>query len=1163
MLNQSLKADPPLSYKIAMATVNALKSALRRKITEIAPSLTRPLSDSEYDAGFTALAEDIDKAVYDDFIIPQLSLLLEPLLNTRAQISVLEIGPGPKSVLAELPERQRRKIKRYSAFEPNEVFATRLEQSLSSVSNSPSSLPNLQATPNIRRQRYTLETTTSTNTNHEVEDFDVVLFCHSLYGLEPKRDVVEKALGMLTKSPEDDGIVIVFHRQGSLKLDNLICHRTASFPTGVFRVEDDDKKLDSFAHFIAGVVIEDKEEDETVRLEWRKECRLLGRRGFGHPNHLSFDAPNIMVAFTRHATSLPQLMAKMPIAPAQYKIKSHEARQHQPALIVKPQEIGHVQYCVRWALENRTALTIIGGGHSGHCLQPNVVAVDMGAFDKVHIVAPAAGVSDTVIVVGAGCKAGDVIHTAMAAELTVPLGSRPSVGAGLWLQGGIGHMARLHALTCDAILGAVVVSVASGQVFCVGQVPKEHQPQGAKCIDGDSDLLWAVKGAGTNFAITVSVNFMASPARKFAIQNWVMPLNDDSAARRKLQDFDHLVASKLPQHSSADAYLYYEKDKLHLGVSLCETFTTEPTDEWLSVARNTFGPKNGHQTVDGTGLFDTEMYVSAMHGGHAGGKMSSFKRCLFLKDISASRMVDSLIAVLQVRPSPYCYFHLLHGGGTVGDISEIITAFGCRDWDFACVITGVWERSQDGTDIARRTTQWEYDVIRELSPICSGVYSADLGPDPRDACLALKAFGPNHPRLARLKQKYDPENVLAYACPLPKASTIPKLIVLVTGEHGSGKDYSADVWVSVLGSRTHNGLVARTVSISDATKREYAEATGADYNRLLGDRSYKEQQRVSLTAFFETQLHVRPQLAEEHFMRVVNDAEGVDVLFITGMRDEAPLAAFSHLVSHSRLLEVKIKANKETQRARRGVPDVDGEDIHDNTTEVDRDSNSCPSLVFSNDGSGKDGAIKFAELYLLPLLGDDLLQLKRSIHLINDSPRPGFAFRDVLGICQQPDERNLCTTLLQQYFTGDWKKVNVIAGCETGGLVLGLLLATHLNMPFAMIRKAGKRPDPKIAVTKSVSYVSSSLAEDPIEEKIEMDVGLVSEGDRVVVVDDVLSTGETICAVLQLLGEAGIETGGLNVLVVAEFPAHRGRDLLRQRGFGGVNVQSLLVFAGE
>lgn len=67
----------------------------------------------------------------------------------------------------------------------------------------------------------------------------------------------------------------------------------------------------------------------------------------------------------------------------------------------------------------------------------------------------------------------------MVAGLTVPLGARPSVGAGLWLQGGIGHLAKLYGLSCDAIVGAVVVSIASSQALYVGHVPSQHRPAGA------------------------------------------------------------------------------------------------------------------------------------------------------------------------------------------------------------------------------------------------------------------------------------------------------------------------------------------------------------------------------------------------------------------------------------------------------------------------------------------------------------------------------------------------------------------------------------------------------------------------------------------------------------------------------------------------------------
>lgn len=64
------------------------------------------------------------------------------------------------------------------------------------------------------------------------------------------------------------------------------------------------------------------------------------------------------------------------------------------------------------------------------------------------------------------------------------------------------------------------------------------------------------------------------------------------------------------------------------------------------------------------------------------------------------------------------------------------------------------------------------------------------------------------------------------------------------------------------------------------------------------------------------------------------------------------------------------------------------------------------------------------------------------------------------------------------------------------------------------------------------------------------------------VVDDVLASGKTLCAMFRLLGKAGIRAEDVHVLVVAEFPVHRGRELLRSSGFGRVNVQSLLVFGG-
>ncbi|TVY87127.1 Adenine phosphoribosyltransferase, partial [Lachnellula willkommii] len=943
----------------------------------------------------------------------------------------------------------------------------------------------------------------------------------------------------------------------------------ASFPTGVVSVADDDEVLDFFAPFIAGFIMQDVDVDKAIRVDWRKVCRALGRREESYPGHLLFSSPEVMVAFTQHATTLPEVTAQVPLVKGDKTVKNQEARLHRPASIMRPTEVQHVQQCVRWALKHGVGLTVVGGGHSGHCLWPNVVSVDMDAFDQVHVLTAGDDGGDSssdsgiLVVAEAGCKTGDIVRKTMAAGVIVPLGARPSVGAGLWLQGGIGHLARLHGLACDAIVGAVVVSVDSSQVLCVGSVPSRYQPAGAIRPKNESDLLWAMKGAGTNFGIVVSVIFKSYAAPSYLTRNCVVPLSDNLEARLRLSDFDNLVARRLHRNCSADAYLYGDVGQLHLGVTMFESSTTvhdfaTPTPPPPPVGA-IWGLEDDFKVVDSVSLFETEMYLSQMHGGHGGGKTSSFKRCLFLKHIGETNVADRLVTAVETRPSPLCYLHLLQGGGAVADVAADATAFGCRDWDFACVITGVWTRDQDGTEAAQSAVQWVYNVAEDLLSLSSGVYGADLGPDPRDAALAAKAFGPNRPRLARLKHNLDPRNVLAYACPLPKAPMEQKLIVLVTGDCGAGKDHCADVWVSVFTSCTHKCLTARVVSISDAIKREYAAATGADLSRLLCDRAYKEQHRPALTTFFQGQARERPRLPEEHFLNVVYGAVDVDVLLITGMRDEAPVTALSHLVPDSRLLEVHVQASKQTRQIRRGCNSGDDGDGDVNLRALDY----CPSLIFDNDTIGNEAPKRFAEQCLLPFVHDDLQRLAHMVRQVPDFPRLGFEFRHVLGISQQPGGLALCTSLLQTSFTGDWAKVDAVACCEAGGFVYASALTSRVEVPLVMIREAGKLPPPTVSVIKPSSHISSLTSSNSGEKRIEMERDVITRGASVVVVDDVLSTGETLCAVLQLLDEAGVGADDVSIMVVAEFPLKRGRELLRQRGFGRTNIQSLLIFGGS
>jgi adenine phosphoribosyltransferase len=337
------------------------------------------------------------------------------------------------------------------------------------------------------------------------------------------------------------------------------------------------------------------------------------------------------------------------------------------------------------------------------------------------------------------------------------------------------------------------------------------------------------------------------------------------------------------------------------------------------------------------------------------------------------------------------------------------------------------------------------------------------------------------------------------------------------------------------------------------TKREYAKATGTDFGRLVDDRAYKERYRSELTGFYKQQLILRPRLPEEHFVKAVRDATAaeVDVLFITGMRDEGPVASFCHLVPESKVVEVHVEASLTSIIARGVAAEVEF------TASLSR-----PDLAFENELPGVKAVREFAEAHLLPFAHNDLQRLAGMVRSVPEFPKPGIQFRHVLGISHQPGGLALCTSLLQTHFTETWAKVDAIVCCEVGGLVFAPAVASQVGVPLVPIREAGKLPPPTFSVTKDSSYISSLAPNQPKAEKcVEIERDAIVGCESVVVVDDVLSTGETLCAVLSLLQEAGVEN--VMVMVVAEFPLHRGRKLLLEHGFGMTKVQSLLVFGGN
>jgi adenine/guanine phosphoribosyltransferase-like PRPP-binding protein len=100
-------------------------------------------------------------------------------------------------------------------------------------------------------------------------------------------------------------------------------------------------------------------------------------------------------------------------------------------------------------------------------------------------------------------------------------------------------------------------------------------------------------------------------------------------------------------------------------------------------------------------------------------------------------------------------------------------------------------------------------------------------------------------------------------------------------------------------------------------------------------------------------------------------------------------------------------------------------------------------------------------------------------------------------------------------------------------------------VPLVLIREASKLPPLTVSVIKPSSHISSLISNNSKEKQIEIERDVSPKGTLVVVVDDMLSTRETLYTVLQLLDKASISAEDVSVIVVAEFPVNRSRELLR------------------
>ncbi len=152
---------------------------------------------------------------------------------------------------------------------------------------------------------------------------------------------------------------------------------------------------------------------------------------------------------------------------------------------------------------------------------------------------------------------------------------------------------------------------------------------------------------------------------------------------------------------------------------------------------------------------------------------------------------------------------------------------------------------------------------------------------------------------------------------------------------------------------------------------------------------------------------------------------------------------------------------------------------------------------------------------------------------VPDFPAPGVLFRDITPLIADPQAFKVLIETIADRYRG---QVDAVAGLESRGFILGAPLAIEMGVGMLTVRKGGRLPGPVVGVDYDLEYGSARMELQPFT---------VSDGQRVLVIDDVLATGGTANAAFELIERAGGVPTGLCVLI--ELRELGGRERLAGR----------------
>jgi FAD/FMN-containing dehydrogenase len=332
----------------------------------------------------------------------------------------------------------------------------------------------------------------------------------------------------------------------------------------------------------------------------------------------------------------------------------------------------------------------------------------------------------------AGLTLGEFVRATQTFGLATTTGTVAGTGlGGLTLGGGIGWLMGKYGLTIDNLLSADLVT-ADGDVLRANA----HE---------NPDLFWGIRGGGGNFGIVTSFEFQLHPVDSVLAGKVVYPL---AKAREVLRLYRAHTAAAPDELTAYAALTTTSKGLPVITISLCYCGDLAAGERLIEPLR-----KIGPPLAD---LIRVKPYREALSsdagappGRHYDEKASS------LNSLS-DEVIEIITEYATRRTSPYSLVLIQHVHGQVSRVSPAATAFALREIPYVMNVVAAWNAQQESS--AENHLAWTNSFQKALHPyVASGVYSNFLGDEGEAAVRA--SYRANYPRLAALKNSYDPTNL--------------------------------------------------------------------------------------------------------------------------------------------------------------------------------------------------------------------------------------------------------------------------------------------------------------------------------------------------------------------------------------------------------------------